>query len=85
MFAADALGITEDAATGGASGALGALVAERKLVELGDRVEIVSLQGNRMGRPSTVRIRLELRDGRASGIQVGGSVVPVLEGVLTLP
>ncbi len=85
MFAADTLGITEDAATGGASGALGALVAERKLVELGDRFEIVSLQGNRMGRPSTVRIRLELRDGRASAIQVGGSVVPVLEGVLTLP
>jgi trans-2,3-dihydro-3-hydroxyanthranilate isomerase len=85
MFAGDTLGITEDAATGGASGALGAYVAERRLVEPGEKGEIVSLQGNRMGRPSAVRIRLELRQGRAAAIQVGGSVVPVLEGTLTLP
>jgi trans-2,3-dihydro-3-hydroxyanthranilate isomerase len=85
MFAPDTLGITEDAATGGASGALGAYIAERSLVELGAHGEIVSLQGNRMGRPSSIRIRLELREGRAAAIQVGGSVVPVLEGTLTLP
>ena len=64
---------------------LGAYVAERQLVELTEPVEIVSLQGQHMGRPSTVRIRLELRSGRATNIQVGGGVVPVLEGELTLP
>jgi trans-2,3-dihydro-3-hydroxyanthranilate isomerase len=85
MFASDALGITEDAATGSASGPLGAYVAEQRLVSMTEPVEIVSLQGQRMGRPSTIRIRLELRDGRATGIQVGGGVVPVLEGELTLP
>ncbi len=54
MFAEDTLGISEDPATGGASGALGAYVVERRLVEPGEHGEIVSLQGNRMGRPSTV-------------------------------
>jgi trans-2,3-dihydro-3-hydroxyanthranilate isomerase len=81
MFA----GVTEDPATGSASGPLGAYVAERGLVSIGEPIELTSLQGNKMGRPSIVRIRLRLEDGHARDIQVGGSVVPVLEGVLTLP
>jgi trans-2,3-dihydro-3-hydroxyanthranilate isomerase len=84
MFASD-IGVTEDAATGSASGPLGAYVAEHGIVELPDPIEIVSLQGCRMGRPSTIRIRLDLRDGHATNIQVGGRVVAVLEGELQLP
>jgi trans-2,3-dihydro-3-hydroxyanthranilate isomerase len=85
MFAGDTVGVAEDAATGSASGPLGAYVAERGVVPLGDPIEIVSLQGNRMGRPSLIHIRLRLDGGHAGSIQVGGSVVPVFEGVLTLP
>jgi trans-2,3-dihydro-3-hydroxyanthranilate isomerase len=82
MFASDGLGITEDAATGSASGPLGAYLAEQHLVESS---EFVSLQGNKMGRPSPIRIRVELKDGKATGIEVGGGVVPAIEGELTLP
>jgi trans-2,3-dihydro-3-hydroxyanthranilate isomerase len=87
MFAGDTIGVPEDSATGSASGPLGAYVAERRVVgEHADGpIEIVSLQGHKMGRPSLIYIRLELRHGRATSIEVGGSVVPVLEGVLTLP
>jgi trans-2,3-dihydro-3-hydroxyanthranilate isomerase len=85
MFAGDTIGVAEDSATGSASGPLGAYVAERQLIELTEPIEIVSLQGHHMGRPSTIRIQLELRSGRATNIQVGGGVVPVLEGELTLP
>ncbi|MBV9133668.1 MAG: PhzF family phenazine biosynthesis protein [Chloroflexi bacterium] len=84
MFAPD-IGVAEDAATGSASGPLGAYVAERGILEMNEPIEIVSLQGYRMGRPSTIRIRLDLREGRATNIQVGGGVVPVLEGELQLP
>jgi trans-2,3-dihydro-3-hydroxyanthranilate isomerase len=84
MFAGDTLGITEDAATGSASGPLGAYVAEHRVVELREPVEIVSLQGNRMGRPSTIRIRVDMKDGHASNIRVGGGVVPVVQGELEL-
>jgi predicted PhzF superfamily epimerase YddE/YHI9 len=39
-----------------------------------------------MGRQSFVHVRLAARpDGRAEDIRVGGGVVPVLEGRLTLP
>ena len=46
---------------------------------------MVSLQGNKMGRPSLIHLRVQLKDGRATQIEVGGGVVPVFEGVLTLP
>jgi trans-2,3-dihydro-3-hydroxyanthranilate isomerase len=87
MFAGDTIGVPEDSATGSASGPLGAYVAEQGIVgeSLNDPIEIVSLQGNKMGRPSLIYIRLRLEEGRAVGIEVGGGVVPILEGVLTLP
>ena len=40
-IAGDTAGVAEDAATGSASGPLGAYVAERGIVSLGDPIEIV--------------------------------------------
>jgi trans-2,3-dihydro-3-hydroxyanthranilate isomerase len=85
MFAGDTAGVAEDSATGSASGPLGAFVAEQNIIPLGDPIEIISLQGNKMGRPSSIHLRMGMQDGRAINLQVGGSVVPVFEGVLTLP
>jgi trans-2,3-dihydro-3-hydroxyanthranilate isomerase len=85
MFARDGMGTTEDSATGSASGPLGAYIAEQRVIEVMDPIELISLQGNKMGRPSTIRIRLDLTNGHATNIQVGGGVVPVFEGELTLP
>jgi len=85
MFVPHARGTWEDPATGSASGPLGAYLVRHGLVEAGDHVEIVSEQGTAMGRQSFVHITLSARGGRISEIRVGGSVVPVLEGTLTLP
>jgi len=85
MFAPHTSGIPEDPATGSASGPLGAYLVERGLVAPADTVEIVSEQGTRMGRPSFIRIRVAMSAGRISGILVGGSVVPVIEGRLRVP
>jgi trans-2,3-dihydro-3-hydroxyanthranilate isomerase len=85
MFAPHTSGVPEDPATGSASGPLGAYLVERRLVAPADRVDIVSEQGTRMGRPSFVRIRIGIRAGRISEILVGGSVVPVIEGRLRMP
>jgi trans-2,3-dihydro-3-hydroxyanthranilate isomerase len=78
-------GVTEDPATGSASGALGAYLVRHRLVPAGDDLRIVSEQGTKMGRRSLVHIRLRVRDGRPTDIAVGGSVVPVLDGRLRLP
>ena len=85
MFAPHTSGVPEDPATGSASGPLGAYLVTHALVEGGDRVTLVSEQGTSMGRRSLVHIRLRAGGGRVTDIEVGGSVVPVLEGRLRLP
>jgi trans-2,3-dihydro-3-hydroxyanthranilate isomerase len=85
MFAPHTSGVPEDPATGSASGPLGAYLVERGLVAPAATVEIVSEQGTRMGRPSLLQIRIGMSGGRIHDIQVGGSVVPVIEGRLRIP
>jgi trans-2,3-dihydro-3-hydroxyanthranilate isomerase len=85
MFAPHTSGIPEDPATGSASDPLGAYLVERGLVAPADSVAIVSEQGTRMGRPSFVHIRVGMRGGRIGEILVGGRVVPVIEGRLSIP
>jgi trans-2,3-dihydro-3-hydroxyanthranilate isomerase len=84
MFAPHTSGVPEDPATGSASGPLGAYLALNGLVRKGAAVTIVSEQGTKMGRPSFIHIRLAMEGGTITGIRVGGSVVPVLEGELRL-
>jgi trans-2,3-dihydro-3-hydroxyanthranilate isomerase len=65
----------EDPATGSAAGPLGAYLAERAGLE---RVRI--RQGEEMGRPSVLEV--EIVDGRP---RVGGGVIPVIDGEVSLP
>ena len=85
MFAPHTSGVPEDPATGSASGPLGAYLVEHGLVASASTVDIVSEQGTRMGRQSFLRIRVDTSGRRITDIQVGGSVVPVIEGRLRLP
>jgi trans-2,3-dihydro-3-hydroxyanthranilate isomerase len=68
------LGIGEDPATGAAAGPLGAYLAERTGCE-----RLVIRQGQEMGRPSLLEV--EMVDGRP---QVGGGVIPVIDGEVSL-
>jgi trans-2,3-dihydro-3-hydroxyanthranilate isomerase len=77
-----AYGVAEDAATGSAAGPLAAHLARHGLVEFGEWIEI--LQGVEMGRPSTMRAKVE---GSAEGIEsveVAGCAVVVAEGTFDL-
>ena len=78
--------IVEDPATGSASGPLGAFAVRYGLVPRDTQVEIVSEQGTRMGRQSFVHIKIAYPDGGdiPQRIEVGGSVVPALNGRLTI-
>lgn len=87
MFAPHLLGIAEDAATGSAAGPLGAYAVKYGLVPRGQTVSLVNEQGTKMGRQSSLHI--ELAYGRhpdiPTKIEVGGSVVPIVSGELSLP
>jgi trans-2,3-dihydro-3-hydroxyanthranilate isomerase len=84
MFAPHTIGVDEDPATGSASGPLGAYLVQHGLVAGNDEIHIISEQGTKMGRQSFIHIRLRQRGGQTHEIEVGGSVVSVLEGVLRL-
>jgi trans-2,3-dihydro-3-hydroxyanthranilate isomerase len=74
MFSTGAPG-GEDPATGSAAGALGAYLAEFAGCE-----RVVIRQGEEIGRPSVLEV--EMVDGRP---RVGGGVIPVIDGEVSLP
>ena len=84
MFSPHVVDIHEDPATGSASGPLGAFAVKYGLVKRSDNVSMVSEQGTKMGRQSFVHIKLAYPPSGdlPSRIEVGGSVVPTLKGVL---
>jgi len=81
MFAPSA-GILEDAATGSASGPLGAYLVTHGLASRDETVR--NLQGVKMGRPSWISIRPVIQSGAISAMRVGGSAVVVGTGTIAL-
>ncbi len=69
---APAVDIDEDPATGTAVASLGAYLARERLVR--DSVELRVRQGEAMGRPSELRLRVHHDDGEPTAMRVGGRV-----------
>jgi trans-2,3-dihydro-3-hydroxyanthranilate isomerase len=78
MFAPDH-GITEDPATGSATGPLAAFMKKHNLLPSGGQKRFVSEQGTKMGRRSFLYFEFSSED-----ISVGGFVTPLIEAVMTL-
>jgi PhzF family phenazine biosynthesis protein len=76
------LGVPEDPVTGSAAGALGACLAAAGMVDRHGSLELVVSQGAEGGRGGEVAVRVAGRDGRPERVQVGGRVVPLMEGRL---
>jgi trans-2,3-dihydro-3-hydroxyanthranilate isomerase len=71
----------EDPATGSAAAAFsGTILAFDRPVDGEQRYWIE--QGIEMGRPSRIRLDVEVRDGMAAGARIGGHAVKVAEGLL---
>jgi trans-2,3-dihydro-3-hydroxyanthranilate isomerase len=81
---APGFGITEDPATGSASGPLGCYLLRYRLVTPEHATRVLSLQGVAMKRPSRVFISIENRGGEISRVRVGGRAVLVGRGELKL-
>lgn len=84
MFAPGS-GISEDPATGGASGPLGCYLVRHKVLPPAHTVEFVSEQGLEMGRPSFIKIRIDQNEeGGISAKCVGGRCHSMGEGYLEI-
>jgi trans-2,3-dihydro-3-hydroxyanthranilate isomerase len=82
MFA-PTIGITEDPATGSASGALGAYLVRHRAVPIKPTTVMTSEQGYELDRPSTISIEVDSRSKEIKEVRVGGQIIIVLEGTLT--
>jgi trans-2,3-dihydro-3-hydroxyanthranilate isomerase len=80
---APGLGITEDPATGGASGPLGCYLFKHRLIPRERLAHAVSLQGVKMLRPSRIHISIEANGEDITRVRVGGRSVLVGDGRLT--
>jgi trans-2,3-dihydro-3-hydroxyanthranilate isomerase len=79
MFAPD-LGVTEDPATGSASGPLGCYLVQHRIVSGEAASTIVSQQGVAMGRPSRIHIAIGGSPDAINDVKVGGQAVLVGRG-----
>jgi trans-2,3-dihydro-3-hydroxyanthranilate isomerase len=84
MFAPD-VGISEDSATGIASGPLGCYLVRHRVVAAEKAEAMLSLQGVKMGRPSHVHIAIGVEGSEIRSVQVGGEAVLAGEGTLYIP
>ena len=80
MFA-PAMGIDEDPATGAAVSALAGLLAARD-PRATAALKWTVRQGLEMGRPSTLHVEADKKDGELTAVRVGGESVLVSEGTL---
>ncbi len=83
MFHPGASGLTEDPATGSATAAAAALLAELDAVRDGE-LRLTLGEVFDMGRPSLLSTRVVKRDGKVVSSHVGGHCVPVMQGTLWL-
>ena len=83
MFAPQ-FGITEDPATGGACGPLGAYLVHHGLVRGDAAQRIVNLQGVAMKRPSRIHIAIGGTPERITDVRVGGEAVLIARGELVI-
>lgn len=85
MFA-PAIGIPEDPVTGNANGPLGAYLVRHGLARpTGGRLCFLGRQGEAMGRPGTVEVRVDAEGDRPVRVRVAGRAVVVFQATLEIP
>ncbi|MCU0264765.1 MAG: PhzF family phenazine biosynthesis protein [Actinomycetia bacterium] len=84
MFAGD-VGVPEDPATGSAALGLAVWAVAEGLVAADGESAFTVVQGVELGRPSTLRCRVDAVGGAAVRARVAGGVVPVAQGRIAVP
>lgn len=80
---APTLGIPEDPATGSAAAAFAAVVHRFDQLPDGASTHIIE-QGLEMGRPSEIKVEVEVEQRRIRLVRIGGSACPIMRGKLSV-
>ena len=78
-------GVAEDPVTGIANGPMGAYLVRNGLIPAqGEQVSFTVVQGEAMGRPGSMEVRVALEDGQPGEIQIVGDAVVAFRTTLEL-
>ncbi|GAA0891335.1 hypothetical protein GCM10009122_10140 [Fulvivirga kasyanovii] len=84
MFA-PAIGIAEDPVTGNANGPLGAYLIHHHLVKPdGATFQFTATQGNAMQRPGSMKVMVDIVNGKPAKVRIKGTAVIVFSTTLKL-
>jgi trans-2,3-dihydro-3-hydroxyanthranilate isomerase len=75
------MGVSEDPATGSAAVGLAGVIMKYEPPEDGRHTYLIE-QGFEMGRPSMLRLELEVQNSELKNVRLGGNAVKMAEGVL---
>ena len=79
MFA-PVVGINEDPVTGNANGPLGGYLIQNKIVDYKDNLfEFNGRQGEEIGRPGVVNVRVKIENDQPTLIQIKGDAVVIFK------
>jgi trans-2,3-dihydro-3-hydroxyanthranilate isomerase len=85
-FFAPHFGIPEDPVTGSVHSSIAVwLLAHGLLPVVNGQASFMGEQGDQLGRPGRLVVRVDVADGRPARVRVGGRAVTVMEGRLRLP
>lgn len=85
VFFPSGTAVVEDPATGSAAAGLGLVLAADGIVPPAGTTAYTIEQGAEVGRPSTLSCRVDVAEGMAIRVHVGGGVVPVASGQIAFP
>jgi len=78
-------GVVEDPVTGVAACALGAYLVHHRVVGVEEPLtKLLIEQGHAIGRPGTVEVRVYLKNGETTRVQLAGRAVPLSTGGMRL-
>ncbi len=82
-----AVGVNEAPAVGTSNGALACYLVRHGVLtpDAGGRIAVHAEQGIEVGRPSRIDIEMDVADGAATAVRVGGMATRIISGSLAIP
>ena len=78
------VGVAEDPVCGTGNGCVSSYIVQNGLVKCDDTVNMIGEEGQEVNRPGCVYASISKKEGEISRVQIGGTAVTILQGVIKI-
>lgn len=78
------VGVIEDPVCGTCNGCVASYIVQNKLVSCEGTVDMIGEEGQEVNRPGCVYASITKQDGKISRVQIGGTAVTILQGIINV-